>query len=299
MKVFLTGATGFVGSFILKRLINDGYNVRCLIRKSGIVKAFKNKQVETVIGDVTRRDTLNGKLGSCDAVIHLVAIIKENKKINITFERLNYLSTQNMVEAAKQHGVKRFIYMSAIGADVNGETPYFRTKGKAEITVMESGLSYTIFRPSFIFGPGDAVYSMLAKVIKKSPFGIMPVFGNGDYLHQPVSVYNVAEAVAASLQQKPKTINKIYEIGGTEPLSYNKQLETLGEIVGKKIRKIKLPLFLAQPIVKIVGIFPFSPIDIDRFKMLIKNNIADNSLLLKDIPIELVPFNVGLNEYIQ
>jgi len=299
MKVFLTGATGFVGSFILKRLINDGYNVRCLIRKSGIVKAFKNKQVETVIGDVTRRDTLNGKLDSCDAVIHLVAIIKENKKINITFERLNYLSTQNMVEAAKQHGVKRFIYMCSIGADVNGETPYFRTKGKAEITVMESGLSYTIFRPSFIFGPGDAVYSMLAKVIKKSPFGIMPVFGNGDYLHQPVSVYNVAEAVAASLQQKPKTINKIYEIGGTEPLSYNKQLETLGEIVGKKIRKIKLPLFLAQPIVKIAGIFPFSPIDIDKFKMLIKNYIADNSLLLKDIPIELVPFNVGLNEYIQ
>ena len=298
MKVFLTGATGFVGSYILKRLIDDNHTVRCLVRKVGTGSIFNHQSVVAVTGDVTRPDTLNGKLDGCDAVIHLVAIIKENKKINITFERLNYLSTQNMVEAAKQQGVKRFIYMSALGADVNGETPYYRTKGRAEITVKQSKLLYTIFRPSFIFGPGDAVYSMLAKVIKSSPFGIMPVFGNGDYLHQPVSVYNVADAFVSCIQ-KSETINKIYEIGGPKPLSYNKQLETLGEIVGKKIRKIKLPLFLAQPIVKIAGIFPFSPIDIDKFKMLIKNNIADNSLLLKDIPIELVPFNVGLNEYVQ
>ncbi len=202
-----------------------------------------------------------------------------------------------MIEAAVRQGVKRFIYMSALGADVNGETPYFRTKGRAEIAVKKSGLLYTIIRPSFIFGPGDQVYSMLANVIRKSPFGLLPVFGSGDYLHQPVSVYNVADAFVSCLQNS-ETINKVYELGGPEQLSYNEQLQILGKTVGKRIRKLKVPLFLAKPVVKFAGIFPFSPIDADRLKMLVKNNITDNVLFFKDVSVELLSFENGLKEYI-
>ena len=298
MKVFLTGATGFVGSYILKRLINDGHFVRCLVRNPAAGGIFDFDQVETVTGDATIPDTLAGKLDGCDAVIHLVAIIREKKSKNITFKRLNYISTKNVVEAAVRQGVKKFVYMSALGADVNGETPYFRTKGRAEAVVKQSGLFYTIFRPSFIFGPGDAVYSLLANVIKKSPFGIMPVFGNGEYLHQPISVYNVAEAFVSCLTNS-KSVNKIYDIGGPKQLSYNEQLRIIGKIVGKKTRKLKLPLLLAKPAIKIAGIFPFSPIDSDRLKMLVKNNITDNILFLNDIPLELLTFEKGLSEYIR
>ncbi|MBN2414096.1 complex I NDUFA9 subunit family protein [candidate division KSB1 bacterium] len=297
MKIFLTGATGFVGSHILKRLVNEGHFVYCLARKSGTDNIMNHKQVRAVTGDVTKPETLEKRLSGCDAVIHLVAVIKEKKNKNITFERLNYLSTKNMLESAVRQGVKRFIYMSALGADVNGETPYFRTKGRAEIAVIQSGLLYTIFRPSFIFGPGDGVYSMLANVIRKSPFGLFPVFGSGDYLHQPVSVYNVSDAFVSCIQN-PKTINKIYEIGGPKPLSYNEQLQILGKTVGKKIRKVNIPLFLAKPVVKIAGTFPFSPIDADRLKMLVKNNVTDNALFLNDIPVELLSFDKGLTEYI-
>ncbi len=297
MQIFLTGASGFVGSHILSRLVEQNFHLTCLTRSGKLKNDFQLEQVEIIRGDITAPTTWRQAMHGCDAVVHLVAIIRENRRRGITFDKLIRQSTCDMVNCAKQNNIKKFIYISAIGADVRAETPYWRAKATAEQAVISSGLDYTIFRPSFVFGPDDAVFNMLAKIIKKTPFGFFPVFGSGEYKHQPVSVHNLAEAVAAALVNAAAA-NSIYDIGGPEPLSWKQQLDIIGKVVNKKVRKLEIPLFFSKPLVAAAGFLPFSPINSEQLSMLVRDNLADNSRLLKDLNLILTPFEKGLREYI-
>jgi len=294
MKIFLTGATGYLGRFVLEKLVEKGYHIKCLVRNPDNIPKSISGYVEWIIGDTTDPTSLENQLADFDAVVNLVAIIDENKRKNITFEKLNFEATKNLVDAAKDQGVKRFIHMSALGADVNGTTGYFRTKGKAEQAVILSGLNYTIFRPSFIFGYNHPVFSMLTKVIKTSPLGIVPVFGDGRYKHQPVFVENVAELVAVALSN-PRAVNKSYDVGGPEQLTYLQQLEIIAKSNGKKAWPIPVPLGLSKMLVNLIGAFPFAPINSDKLTMLIHDNICDISAIQSDFEINLVSFKDGLN----
>ncbi len=293
MTIFITGATGFVGGFIVRELIGCGYKVKCLVRSLQRASVLPRTGVEPVVGDIMEPDTLAGMDG-CDAVIHLVAIIREKKKKDVTFERLHVVGTQNVLKAAAAFDVKHFLHMSALGAYVKSITPYYQTKGLAEQLVKVSGLDYTIFRPSFIFGPGDAVYSMLARMIKLTPFGIFPVFGGGHFRHQPVSVYDVAKCYAAAIK-KSAARNKSYDIGGPEALSYRRQLYTIGEVLGKRVRMISIPADISKPLVSFMGLFSFSPIDRDQYMMLTRDNICDSSPAIHDLRVEFEHFRDGLS----
>ncbi len=295
MKIFLTGSTGYVGFFILQDLIKAGHAVRCLVRSARFNKRTESAQLEYVVGDVTRPDTLEHALAGCDAVIHLVAIIRESRLRGITFESVNFTATKNMIEAARSQGVSRFLHMSALGADPDGITPYLRTKGRAEEYVRHSGLNYTIFRPSFIFGPGDAVYGMIAKMIRQSPLGIIPIFGSGDYKHQPISIHNVSQGFVQALEN-PAAYNKTYDVGGPQALTYRQQLSVIGKVINKKVRPIPVPISIARGIAFLMGWLPFSPIDSDRLKMLIQDNVCDPVPFAKDFGIELIPFERGFRE---
>jgi uncharacterized protein YbjT (DUF2867 family) len=295
MHVFLTGSTGYVGSFILQDLLAAGHRVRCLVRSPHPAKAAASAGVEYVVGDITRPDTLLDIMADCEVIIHLVAIIKEKPGKGITFEKVNLEATKNMIQAAKVQGVQRFLHMSALGADPNGATAYLRTKGRAEAHVRQSGLDYTIFRPSFIFGPGDAVFSLLARTILLSPFGVVPVFGSGNYQHQPVSVYNVSQGFVRAME-KSKTERATFDVGGPEPLTYNQQLEIIGRVIGKSVHRITLPLPVAKFLVRSIEWLPFSPIDSDQLKMLTLNNTCDPHAFASDLDIELTPFETGLEE---
>jgi uncharacterized protein YbjT (DUF2867 family) len=292
MTVFLTGSTGYVGGFVLRELINAGHRVRCLVRK--IPSQSENvNNVSYVEGDVAQADSLANKLKGCDAVVHLVAIIKENKRAGITFEKVNYLGTKNLVHAATEQSVRKFIHMSALGADAADPIPYMRTKGIAQELVRNSGLNFTIFRPSFIYGPGDAVFSMLAKMIRISPFGIIPVFGSGLYRHQPVSVDNVAQGMVRALDCAA-AFRKIYDVGGPEPLTYRGQLECIGRVIGKTVHPMPLPMWFSRMLVAGMGLLPFSPINSHQLAMLIRDNTCDPVPFVKDLNIDLVDFRTGL-----
>lgn len=291
MKIFLTGSTGYLGRFVQKALLDHGHEVVALVRSVPDEKPANS--IKYVPGDITIPEEWSHALKNCDAVVHLVSIIREKKARGITFEALNVESTRNLVDAAKQHGINRFIYMSALGAHSEGPTPYFRTKGRAEQIVLGSGLAFTIIRPSFIFGFDHPVYTMLATVIKRSPLGLMPVFGDGQYRHQPVFVENVAEIVAQSLDN-PAAEKKVYEVGGPRRLSYLEQLKIIGRLVGKKVRPVRIALGLVRPIVRLIGPLPFSPINSDQLAMLVKDNVCDTSALDRDFDVDWVSFEKGL-----
>src|SRR5437899_5042326 len=150
MKVFLTGATGFVGRHMLRRLLAEGHSVRALVRDPQKANLAEHAKVELVAGDVAEGTGLDQGMQGRDAVIHLVGIIVEKGKN--TFEHVHHLSTRNVVEAARRTGIKRFVQMSALGVRANGVAPYQTTKWKGEEEVRRSGILFCILRPSLIFG---------------------------------------------------------------------------------------------------------------------------------------------------
>ena len=198
MKVFLTGGTGFVGSEVLRQLVAAGHSVRVLAREGSEGKLTAAENVEIHSGDVTDASSLVGALANCDAVIHLVGIIREFPGRGVTFRKIHVEGTGNILEAAVEQGVQRFLHMSSNCTRERGNAAYHRTKWQAEELVRDSTLDWTIFRPSVIFGPGSEFVGMLAELIRRIP--VVPVIGDGQYRMQPVALEQVAASFVKALE---------------------------------------------------------------------------------------------------
>src|SRR6267378_1989019 len=195
MKVFLTGATGFVGGHLLKRLASDGHTVRALVHDGGAKPAF-SPGIETVTGDVVEGSGLDDGMSGCDAVIHLVGIIAETR--GAAFERVHHLGTRNVAEAAKRKRIGRFIQMSALGARPDGVAEYQTSKWKGEEAVRQSGIPFCILRPSLIFGPGDGFVTQMLDVMRKAVL-VRPVPGDGRPKFRPIFIDDVTECFSKAL----------------------------------------------------------------------------------------------------
>jgi uncharacterized protein YbjT (DUF2867 family) len=270
MKVFLSGGTGFVGSHLRRVLLEKGHEIRLLVHKRG---AGPKVGVEVVEGDITIPATFAGALCGCDAAINLVGIVREFPGRLKTFERLHEKATRNMVDASIAAGVKRYLQMSALGTRPDAVTGYHQTKFRAEEYVRAAGLEWTIFRPSIIFGPGDAFVSSLAGLIRKLP--VVPVIGDGEYRLQPVSATDVARCFAMALEM-PETVGRTFELCGPDRLTYNDLIDTIGRTLGKeRVAKLPNPLGIMKAIVPIFQRLPFFPITMDQILMLVEENICD------------------------
>ncbi|MDR5000112.1 complex I NDUFA9 subunit family protein [Brevibacillus parabrevis] len=303
MKVFLTGATGFVGKGVLDRLIAEGYDTVCLSRPGRADSKGKllpevtgSGSVTEVAGDILDAESLKTAMAGCDAVIHLVGIIREQPGKGITFSRIHVDGTRNVLEAAKLHGVKRFVHMSALGSRENATSQYHLTKYKAEQLVKASGIPYVIFQPSVIFGPGDEFVNMLADLVRMP---VTPVLGNGSYLLQPVARKTVADVFVQALNHREAT-NQTYETGGPAPVSYEQILDTIGEVLGKqKVRKIHIPLAFMKPVINAMEGFSFFPITNTQLTMLLEGNACQDAERLYDtFSTEKIAFRPGISTYL-
>jgi nucleoside-diphosphate-sugar epimerase len=296
LRVFVTGGTGFVGSGVVNKLIEHGHDIVLLVRSQRSIKhpASCNSRPDFVIGSIQDIVALKKGISGCDAVIHLVGIIREVG--TNTFRSVHYEGTRNVVEAAKSVGIKRFIHMSAEGTKPFAQSNYHKTKFLAEEYVKSSGLNYTIFRPSILFGPGDKNFNVLADLIIKAPF--IPIIGNGNYKWQPVSVKNVAELFVLALENR-KAEGKTYEVRGPDVFTFNQILDILMEVLGIKKPKGHIPVVVARPIIHILDkLLSSLPITSDQLKMLLDNYDHPVDNLLRDFDIDLIPFEKGLREYI-
>lgn len=295
MKVFLTGGSGFVGREVIKQLLAEQHNVRALIRQTSALKQLNG--LETVIGDTTRPETLKNQLIGCDAVIHLVGIIREGHSRGITFERLHTEATENILQAAQEQGVQRYIQMSANGTGESAVTGYHRTKWAAEEKVRQSNLHWTIFRPSLIFGPQDMFVNMLARLIKTLP--LVPVMGDGQYQLQPVHVTDVAKSFVAALQQT-ESIGQTYCCCGPQRFSYDEILDLVGKALGlSRVRKLHQPLWLMKPVVGVLQSLPMFPMTSDQLQMLLDGNICTDRHWVDAFSLELTDFSGGIGAYLK
>lgn len=279
-KVLITGGTGFVGSFIAPRLRERGHAVRLLVHNPRHVKPFLHEGgYELVEGDATRPETLGPAAEGMDAVINLVAIIKEHG--DVTFERLNYEATVNVVAAAEAAGARRFLQMSANGVRDDPRYPYFQTKYRAQQYVMTSGLDYTVFQPSVIFGRGDEFVNRLADLVRRPllvlPAPVVPIPGDGKAPFQPVWGGDVADAFAAALDD-PATIGQVYQLGGPEPLTYEAMIDTVMDVLRVRRHKVHVPLPLMKPaVVAMNAVLPSPPVTDQQFAMLSLDNSTPES----------------------
>jgi NADH dehydrogenase len=292
MKVFVTGGTGFVGSAVLRQLVAAGHTVRALVRAGSEKKLARREQVEVQHGDATDPATLAGSLAGCDAVIHLVGIIREFPARGITFERLHVEAAGNLLAAAQEQGVRRYLHMSSNGTGPTGTTGYHRTKWQAEGAVRASGLDWTIFRPSLIFGKGGEFVNMLADLIRKTP--VVPVIGDGRYRMQPVAVEQVAESFVRALTM-PATIRQTYHLGGGASYSYDEILDLTAKAIGRDhVTKAHQPLFMVRPMIRLMEHAEHFPITSEQVEMLLEGNVCDTTEWSTAFGIKPVSYAEGI-----
>ncbi len=245
--ILVTGASGYVGSHIVRRLVEAGKPVRVMVYNRE--RALRENRlaglpVEMVEGDVTRPDTLSGALQGVTAVVHTVAIAIE--KGGRSYEQVNYQGTVNLVDACLKAGVKRFINISQLGADENLPYRFLASKGKAQAYVAASKLDWTALRPSVIWGPEDEFANTFARLVPLTPI-IFPIIGDENSKFQPVWVGDVATAVLKVLDD-PATIHQEYELGGPEVLTLKEIEQRTLQAIGAKRIMMPVPL----PIIKVV-----------------------------------------------
>src|SRR6202795_4625957 len=196
ITVAIAGGSGFIGRAIVRRL-GDTAHVRVLTRNPDAVRArLAGTGAEFVRADVTDAASLEPTMVGVRVAINAAQFDGypiENPRRGLTFERIDYGGTVALLEAAKKVGVASFIYISGAGADENSSQPGFRAKGRAERAIRESGLTFTILRPSLVYGPHDRVVNLLAGALRFSPVMLVP--GNGQQRLQPVLVDDVAACV--------------------------------------------------------------------------------------------------------
>jgi len=295
MQVLVTGGSGFVGNRVVAELLARRHQVRALVRPGSEGKLKDLNRVEVAWGSILDEAAVAEAARGCDAVIHLVGIIREFPGRGVTFEAVHVRATKVLVDAARGAGIRRFLHMSALGARGRNADPYHVTNFQAEEYVRHSGLTYTIFRPSVIYGPEDQSINLFARQMRAFP--LFPVIGDGLYQMQPVAVGTVAQAFALALEL-PATENRIYEVGGPEPLTFNEIIDTLAAVMDRRVWKVHLPVWTLRLAAFLLGRFAWFPLTTGQLRMLLEGNTCAPTAFYRDFELAPISFQDGLARYL-
>ncbi|MFN8377970.1 MAG: complex I NDUFA9 subunit family protein [Anaerolineae bacterium] len=279
MAILVTGAAGFVGNNVVRRLVAEGKPVRAMVRDTDKAKVrlgdLKGK-IEIVKGDVTDRASLAPAMRDVSAVVHTVAIAIE--KGDATYEDVNYQGTIHVVDAAEAANVHRFVYVSQNGASSDHFSRFLRSKGRAQEYVSTSTLQWTAIRPSAIFGPQDEFFNSIARLVRVTPL-IFPNIGGGKALFQPVSVEDVVTAIVRSIDD-PATFEKSYDLGGPEVLTLETIERRILEAMKARRWLFNAPTWLLKvPVTLMEWLLPGTPVNRTLLELLkVPNTVADNGL---------------------
>jgi len=291
--IAVTGASGFVGRNLLRALMDRGMPVRAVVHSPRGEAWARSLGVEGVQADVRDEASLEKAFQGCLVVIHLVAIIRERGPA--TFEAINHLGTSNVVSAARRCGVRRLVHLSALGASPATPSRYLASKWRGEEAVRRGEVPYTIFRPSFIFGPGGGALAQLVMLARYGPFSpfvarvgespllerladtfpLLPVLGDGTYRSMPIDLRDVVACVIQAVEREDVLASE-YDLGGPEAVTYNSLIDRILQVLGKHRYKVHIPLPLSWSLVRAgERILPNPPITSSEFEALLLDNVCD------------------------
>lgn len=271
--VTIVGGTGFLGRYAVRRLARAGYRLRVVARRPDAALHLKTAgdvgQIVLLPGDVTRPETLSGKLDGSHAVVNLTGILFESGRQ--TFDAVHTKGADRLAQAAKAAGVKRFIHVSALAIDKAPGSRYAHSKLMGESAVLEAFPDATILRPSIIFGPEDNFFNQFARMASLSP--VLPLIGGGNTRFQPVYVDDAAAAIEASLT-RPDAKGHIYELGGPNIYTFKALLQYILTTTGKRAKLLTLPFSTASLIGAAGEWLPKPPLTRDQVTLLKTDNVV-------------------------
>ena len=277
--IFVTGASGFVGSHLVPALIEAGHDVLALVRDDAAadevthrLDAAQRARIETRRGDVTAPDTLAAAIAGAGAVLHLAALPRDWDG-GASLRLVNTEGTRNVIAAARAAGVRRFVHLGAMGVVDEPELHYASSKARAMALVRESGLDWTILSPSLLFGPRDGFFNILAELVRMSP-GVVPITGSGEARFQPLAIEDLARATVLTFEDDA-TIGHEYELGGPRVWRYRELMEEVLRGMGTRRLMVPVPVALIRLVAAAAEAvrLPF-PVATDQLRQLRYDNVG-------------------------
>jgi uncharacterized protein YbjT (DUF2867 family) len=303
MTVAVAGGTGFVGGAIAAELAARGHRVLVLSHRRDLPAALTRPELAGLVeirhADVTRPETLPAALSGADAVV--VALAFRNYPVEAprrgqTFERIDAGGAIAVAEAAGSAGIRRFVYMSGAGASPEADKTWYRAKWRAEEFIRGSGLTYTIFRPSWIYGPGDRSLNRFLAFGRWLPF--IPQIGAGRQRLAPVFVGDMAALVADALATAT-TDNSIIEVGGPDVLTMNDIVKHALKVSGRRRPLLHAPAIVVKAATAPLVLLPSPPMRPSAIDFAIQGAPVDTTRLHELLPRRLTPLDEALATYLR
>jgi NADH dehydrogenase len=316
MKVALIGGTGYVGSYIIDELIENNFTPRILVRKESHSKVIQPDKCEMINGDVEDEEALRETLSGCEAVIYLIALIREFPAKKITNERFQFRGSERVAKIAAEVGVKRYLLMSALGANPNpSSSNYMNAKHLSEQCIKNTELNWTIIRPSSLFGDprgeGRPEFCMMLDklMLNLLPFpsflpfpapaffqGLNPLKA-GKYSLSMIHAKDVASIFIKCLKDDD-TIKSTLEIGGLKEISWTEIVTSRAKVTGQKVIMVPAPFAVVATIAGLFDRFSWFPAGREQLEDLVKGNVCDSSEIFKKYQIDPIPFNIKNLSYL-
>ena len=298
--ILVAGGTGFVGGGIVRELRRRSHEVAVLTRKADRASGrFPGLAVEYREGDVRDAASLETAVRGVEVVIGCQQFPNspiENPGRRHTFEEVDAKGTENLVRAAKAAGTKRYVYLSGAGAAPDAPYHWFRAKWRAETAVRESGLLYTIFRPSWIFGPEDKALNRFLGMSRFLPF--VPLIGNaGRQRLQPIFIDDIGHAVAEALVH-PTADNQVFEIGGPLVLTMREVVSTALHVSGRYRLLLSAPRPVMKLAASVLQFVPGRPLTPDAVDFITMDALADPTRAELTLGIKMTPLREALGTYL-
>ena len=290
--ILVTGGSGFVGGHVVHALRAAGQDVRCLVRDRRRGERLQAWGCELLEGDVTDPESLRAAVAGCDTIVHLVAIRQGKPE---AFQRIMIGGTRNLIAAAREAGVGRFVLMSALGTteETKDVVPYYGAKWQMEQDVKAAGTPYVIFRPSFIFAKDGGILTTFSKLARLAP--VTPIIGNGKQRIQPIWADDIGAYFAKSIELDT-AIGRTFEIGGPDAVSWNEFWERLKKIRGIKRPSLHMPIGVMKVNALVTERLPGDiPLTRDLLKMLqTGDNVVTDPSAVEVFGLPLVPLDEQL-----
>jgi uncharacterized protein YbjT (DUF2867 family) len=298
--ILVAGGTGFVGGGIVRELSRRGQRITVLTRDPSRGRnRFPGLDIDYRAGDVRDPASLRAAMSGVEVVIgcqQFPGSPMENRRRGYTFEEIDAKGTEHLVRAAKEAGVKRYIYLSGAGASPDAPQHWFRAKWRAESAVRESGITYVIFRPAWVYGPEDAALNRFLRMSRFLPF--VPLIGDaGKQRLQPVFIDDLARAVAEAVDN-PAADNQLFEIGGPEVLSMREIVRTALEVSGRRRLLLSAPKGLMKLAASILQLLPGPPLTPDAVDFVTQDALADPAQVEQKLGVKMTPLRQALATYL-
>ncbi len=284
--ILITGATGYIGRHLVSRLIEQGEHPRCLVRDVSRAQKLLGEQVELVQGATTQPETLPAAMRGVDTIVHAAFLTADRKQSpQNRYWETNVNGTANLIKAAQEAGVRRIIEISGLGTKPDKPGSYMQGRYLAEKSLIDSGLDWTIVRPSVLFGDEAPFIKGLTDLIRSAP--VAPLLGGGKVRFQPIYVEDVVSVIVNILADPARTNGKIYTIGGPEYWTFAQIIDALARATGKHRLKVPAPMpFVGIGAAVMEAALPRPPITKAALTLFTFDNITDLDSVERDFGLK-------------